>query len=1239
MRPTPNYLKTLWRASHQTTTCRSLIAFPFLIALIATFVFGGPTGKTNAEENAADGQDAVLATETWDGLGTNNSWTTNDNWTGIGGAGANDVLQFLQSAARKSNDNDFPVNTSFDGLIFSGTNYNITGNQIFLANGISCNIPNNGENLPNFHPNIILGADQSFHSGSIGFRPCILSGVINLNGHTLTLFGFGNHRLDGFINGTGTLLMTGGGTVFLSGNSPNFGTTRIELGASGPGGIEVNGTLGGNIQLSSGKISGTGTVGAIDAGLATGPNDGIISPGVSGSGSTGVLTATGFVEFSSTSSFEVNVTGTQSDRLNVTGGSSVALNGADLNLLVGTAPVPGQQFTIIQITGAGAITGQFAQGATITVSGRVFGITYSSQSVVLTALSSLTWDGGGPNNNWSTAANWSPDFAPVDGLNLVFPAGVPADSLTNSNDIVGLGVGSIMVSGGGYNITGLAITLSNGITANAPSGGAIIFNPNITLTQAQSFINNGLANLKIFSTINLNGVVITVGGTNISEFHGQVTGAGGIAKTGTGTLFLANSINNYTGVTQINNGSVGAAAPNALGATGVGNNTVVASGATLNLQNNISLAEPVTLNGTGVDGTGALQGITCSTGCSISGAITLTTTSTVSVSFSDTLTLSGVIDQASGGLGLTKIGAGTLILGGSNGYGGTTTINAGTLLVNGSIINSVVNLTAGTLGGTGTVDRITATGGTIAPGLSPGSLDVNGAVTLNAASTFNVEIGGTTAGTQYDRLNLTGSGIVTLNGATLTGSLINGFNPTPGQVFTIISGGVSSFTGQFAQGNSVTIGGQPFSITYTANNLVGNIAFLTALPVISGTVTYGNAAAPPKFISNVTVTGTGSPIVTTFTGAPGATAGQYELTGFGAGSYTVSLSKTTGQNSITSNDAARIAQHVAGSVPFTNDSQRVTADVTGNGGISSQDAAKIAQFVAGLPFSPPNLTSTWQFFVSPGPTFPVAGSPTTRTYPSVTSNITGDDYTGLLIGEVTGNWMPTAARPVNRSNDREKGMTVELPILRIPADEEVRIPINVQGAANKEIISYEFNLRYDPSVIQPQDAPVNLSGTVSRGLSAVSNATEPGLLRVVVYGPAPIDDDGLLLNLRFTAVGDAGSISPLTLEKIMFNEGDPWVATTDGQVELSASAPNHAEINGQLLTTMGRGVPNTRVTLTDTAGTSRSVVSNAFGVYRFGGVQIGQTYTVSVESRRYTFTPLTVSVTGQSLRLDMIAEQ
>jgi hypothetical protein len=246
------------------------------------------------------------------------------------------------------------------------------------------------------------------------------------------------------------------------------------------------------------------------------------------------------------------------------------------------------------------------------------------------------------------------------------------------------------------------------------------------------------------------------------------------------------------------------------------------------------------------------------------------------------------------------------------------------------------------------------------------------------------------------------------------------------------------------------------------------------------------------------------------------------------------LSKTGGVNSINSFDAARIAQHVSGSTLLSGNALTV-ADVSNNNVVSSFDAAQVARYVTSTP--PYGITGTWKFL------------PGNRTYSTVNATITGEDYVGLLMGEVSGNWTNTVARPSNGDVGPDP-LTVKLPELWTAFDKEVTVPVTVSAIANKGVISFEFDLRYDPAVLQPFANSVDVSGTVSRGLSVAANATEPGILRVVVYGPMPIDRDGVLLNLRFTAVGKPGSASPLTWERIMFNEGEPRVSTTDGRIEL-----------------------------------------------------------------------------------------
>jgi hypothetical protein len=252
---------------------------------------------------------------------------------------------------------------------------------------------------------------------------------------------------------------------------------------------------------------------------------------------------------------------------------------------------------------------------------------------------------------------------------------------------------------------------------------------------------------------------------------------------------------------------------------------------------------------------------------------------------------------------------------------------------------------------------------------------------------------------------------------------------------------------------------------------------------------------------------------------------------------------------------------VAGTVTITSNNKKIAADTSGNGVISSNDAALIARFVAGLG-APIGNTNQWRFFV-PNPTFPIGSSATTRSYTDPIGNPTGEDFIGILIGEVSGNWTPNAARPAERrqetgdgrqetkgSGGAARGIAVELPEVTADVGKEIVLPVNVQGISGKDVISYEFDLRYDPLVMQPADGLVDLKGTASRGLSFVTNANEPGLLRVVVYGAYPIDEDGVLVNLRFTAVGAAGSVSAISFERIMFNEGEPRVTVANGKVEL-----------------------------------------------------------------------------------------
>ena len=126
---------------------------------------------------------------------------------------------------------------------------------------------------------------------------------------------------------------------------------------------------------------------------------------------------------------------------------------------------------------------------------------------------------------------------------------------------------------------------------------------------------------------------------------------------------------------------------------------------------------------------------------------------------------------------------------------GSLVQTAGTLTVNGSVTQSAVNISGGTLQGTGTITApVTITGGTVNPGNGGvGTLTVGDNFSMNNG-TVNIEIGGVNSG-QYDFINIT-NGAATFAAATIHFSFISGYTPSVGDTvnFLTASTGITGFS-------------------------------------------------------------------------------------------------------------------------------------------------------------------------------------------------------------------------------------------------------------------------------------------------------------------------------------------------------------------------------------------------------------------------------------------------------------
>jgi cytochrome c peroxidase len=80
-------------------------------------------------------------------------------------------------------------------------------------------------------------------------------------------------------------------------------------------------------------------------------------------------------------------------------------------------------------------------------------------------------------------------------------------------------------------------------------------------------------------------------------------------------------------------------------------------------------------------------------------------------------------------------------------------------------------------------------------------------------------------------------------------------------------------------------------------------------------------------------------------------------------------------------------------------------------------------------------------------------------------------------------------------------------------------------------------------------------------------------------------------------------------------------------------------ISGSVFTPDGFGLRNATVVLTDPSGSQRRAVTSSFGIFSFDNVQANLTYTLSVSSRRYRFTPAIVTPTANLTNVNFVGLQ
>jgi hypothetical protein len=265
--------------------------------------------------------------------------------------------------------------------------------------------------------------------------------------------------------------------------------------------------------------------------------------------------------------------------------------------------------------------------------------------------------------------------------------------------------------------------------------------------------------------------------------------------------------------------------------------------------------------------------------------------------------------------------------------------------------------------------------------------------------------------------------------------------------------------------------------------------------------------------------------------------GDYAFLDLPGENMTVTPSKVGDLNGISSLDASRISQSRVGLYTLSA-RQEIAADVSGNGSVSSYDASLVSQLRVSIITRFPVAESTgsdWAF------------DPVERSYAPLDGDRTGQDYLGILYGDVTGNWSPPGglsslsepsppttapARPAAEAEAAAGECTLWLAPAnrRIAAGRPVTLALRAAGCSG--LLSLDLSLGYVPENLTPGPARTTPATT------EFTLTTNPrnGEYLISLYGPFALGEDGDLLLLEVLPHGLSGG-EPLSLRSVEVNEG------------------------------------------------------------------------------------------------------
>jgi autotransporter-associated beta strand protein len=680
-------------------------------------------------------------------MGGNNLWKTPTNWMGnVAPIPMVDDLLFPAGARQTTNTNNFDPGTTFLRITFTGGGYALGGNPLTLGlSGVGGSISDSSGAVTN-----IIGLSMAF-PGSSG------SEAFNIAANTELMIAGQLSGASGYQirkSGTGTVVFAGDDSGFSGPVTVSAGTLQIQnktaLGINNTTTVDknaglrikdVSGTINETLVLSGGGALGNG--GALEnvhgfntlAGTIKLLNSSIIGADA------GQLNLTGPIQGVTTLLLTIGGnSGEDGGRVAFLGANSyaaiTAINHGTLNIQNPQGLGPIGKTAAVNVGAEGALELQLPNAIISGMPLSLAGPGINNAGALRNVSGNNIWDGNITLQNNSSIGVDAASTLTIGNAKSLVVHGVISESnggaaltkegfgeliLVRKNTYSGLttvdqGIltaennfalgGAGFVTPAGARVVGnatlqLAVdpTTGNSLTINEPLA---LNGPGFNRLGALYSVSGantwqGVISLPTDASVGANrGSTLFLG--DPSTGAGTVQGAGGLTKTGAGTVVLPNA-DSYFGSTFVTNGVLEVQDSQSLGVAPPGfaveseSSATVSSGAALwvagqrprDNQAGVTITQPLILAGTGINATGALFNVSGTD--VLSGDIGLTGDTFIGVTLGSgapggsELSLTGDISDVTGNFGLKKVGTGRLILSGYNLYTGSTEVVQGILTV------------------------------------------------------------------------------------------------------------------------------------------------------------------------------------------------------------------------------------------------------------------------------------------------------------------------------------------------------------------------------------------------------------------------------------------------------------------------------------------------------------------------------------------------------------------------------